>query len=79
MTALKNFLIFGIVVAATVLFAQTALGATRAAVAKPAAHVAAFQPERHSAKAVSPARMRVQVSALGRFRASGVALYGPRR
>lgn len=71
MTALKNFIVFGICVAATVLLAQTALGATRPAVAKPTAKVSSYEPVRHSAKVVSPARMRVQVSALGRMRTAG--------
>ncbi|HEY7795329.1 MAG TPA: hypothetical protein VIA10_15095 [Gaiellaceae bacterium] len=71
MTALKNFLVFGICVAATVLLAQTALGATRAAAAKPAARVSTYEPVKHSAKVNSPARVRVQMSALGRLRAAG--------
>jgi hypothetical protein len=79
MTALKNFLVFGICVAATVLLAQTALGATRAAAAKPAARVSTYEPMRHSAKVVSPARMRLQFSALGRIRPGAVSVQYPRR
>jgi hypothetical protein len=79
MTALKNFLVFGICVAATVLLAQSALGATRAAAAKPAARVSTYEPVRHSAKVVSPARMRVQMSALGRIRPGAFSLQDRRR
>jgi hypothetical protein len=79
MTALKHFLVFGICVAATVLLAQTALGATRAAAAKPAARVSTYEPVRHSAHANSPARMRLQVSALGRIRPGAVSLLDRRR
>ena len=102
MRPVKHFLIFGICVAAVVLAAQTALGATRATAAKPADRTSTVQPERqsamasrtkpmahtkssqpqrhtmlgsrpqrHSAKDASSARMRVQVSPLGRMRAAG--------
>jgi hypothetical protein len=79
MKPVKYFLIFGICVAATVLLAQSALGATRAAAAKPAARVSTFEPARHSAKATTPARLRVQISALGRMRASGFSAAELRR
>jgi hypothetical protein len=71
MKPLKYFLVFGICVAAVVVLAQTALGATRAAALKPASRISSFEPMRHSAQAVSPARMRVQATALGRMRATG--------
>jgi hypothetical protein len=77
MTPLKHFLVFGICVAAVVLLAQSALGATRPA-AKPAARVSTFEPARQSAKAVSPARMRVQIAALGRIRATGFSAQAAR-
>ena len=78
MTPLKHFLVFGICVAAVVLLAQSALGATRPAAAKPAARVSTFEPARHSATGVSPARMRVQVAALGRVRATGFSAHAAR-
>jgi hypothetical protein len=54
MTALKNFLVFGICVAATVLLAQAAVGANRADAAKPAARVSTNEPARHSANVNTP-------------------------
>ena len=71
MTPLKYFLIFGICVATVVVLAQSALGATRTAAAKPLARVSSFDPMRHSAQASSPARIRVQATALGRMRVAG--------
>ena len=82
MTPLKYFLIFGICVATVVVLAQSALGATRAAAAKPLARVSSFDPMRHSAHATSPARIRVQATALGRMRVQSFGVtpaWGPRR
>ena len=64
MTPLKHFLVFGICVAAVVVLAQSALGATRPAAAKPAARVSSFEPARHHAMVVSPAGMRLQTAPL---------------
>ena len=71
MTPVKHFIVFGICVAAVVLFAQSALGATTRAAAKPLARVSSFEPMKHSAKVSSPARLRVQATAMGRLRAQG--------
>jgi hypothetical protein len=71
MKPVKYFLVFGICVATVVVLAQTALGATRAAASKPLARVSSFEPMRHSAHASSPARIRVQATALGRMRVAG--------
>jgi hypothetical protein len=73
MKPVRYFLIFGICVITVVVLAQSAFGATRAAAAKPMAHVAAFQPMKHSAKIASPARVRVQATALGRMRVQGIS------
>jgi hypothetical protein len=72
MTPVKYFIVFGICVATVVLFAQSALGATtRAAAAKPLSRVSSFEPMKHSAKVSSPARLRVQATAMGRLRVQG--------
>lgn len=74
MTPVKYFIVFGICVAAVVLFAQSALGATRAAAAKPLSRVSSFEPMKHSAKVSSPTRLRVQATALGRVRVQGTRI-----
>ena len=80
MTPLKHFLVFGICVAAVVVLAQSALGATRPAAAKPAARVSSFEPARHHAMVVSPARMRVQTAPLVLRRGPGSSsAFVPRR
>ena len=71
MKPLRYFLIFGICVVTVVVLAQSAFGATRATVAKPMNRIASFDPMKHSAKAMSPARIRVQATALGKVRAQG--------
>jgi hypothetical protein len=63
MTPLKHFLVFGICVAAVVVLAQTALGAT-----KPLSRVASFEPVRQTALSFSPVRLRVQMVPAARTR-----------